>query len=290
MPDDTYIFGRGYLTATRLNLQHFLWKETLDYILHPSVPVGENEAAIADVGTGTAIWLLDLAKSLPSTVQLDGFDISAKQYPAMLPRNVSLHVANALEDPPADRVGAYDIVHIRLFMGVVNDNNPVPLFDHCAKLLKPGGYLQWDEYDLSAQEIVSAQPSLPTDELSEMSRGFQTRRQTREHGFESLVVDARRPSSWYGKMSTELDCMLREEFARTVLDQKGPPGSGDKAQEQIQASDREVAEGSYISNLLQVVVGKKPLGASAGGITAQSEKMQTAEVTASSSVSTRDAQ
>ncbi|KAI4121875.1 MAG: hypothetical protein LQ338_006118, partial [Usnochroma carphineum] len=146
-----------------------------------------------------------------------------------------------------------------------------------------GGYLQWDEYDLSAQKIVSAHPSSPTNQLSEMSRRFQTARETswvgrlpemfKENGFQSLVVDTRRPSDWYGKMSTELDCMLREEFATTVLDQKGPPGSGDKGRQQIWASGREIAEGSHISNLIQVVAGKKPLATSTSGITAKSEQM-----------------
>ena len=63
-------------------------------------------------------------------------------------------------------------------------------------------------------------------------------------------------------MSTELDCVLREEFASTFLDQKGPPGSGDELRQQIQAAYREVEQGSCISNLLQVVVGRKPLRSS----------------------------
>jgi hypothetical protein len=44
------------LTPTRrLNLQHYLWKETLGYDLHPSAKADDASEPlhIADVGTGT---------------------------------------------------------------------------------------------------------------------------------------------------------------------------------------------------------------------------------------------
>ena len=81
------------------------------------------------------IWLLSLAKRLPSSFQLNGFDISSKQYPAALPKNVTLHIADALQNPPSESIGEYDVVHIRLFMGVISDNDPLPLLRHCMKLL-----------------------------------------------------------------------------------------------------------------------------------------------------------
>ena len=81
------------------------------------------------------IWLLSLAKRLPSSFQLNGFDISVKQYPAALPANVLLQIADALQDPPFESIGGYDFVHVRLFMGVISDNNPLPLLRHCMKLL-----------------------------------------------------------------------------------------------------------------------------------------------------------
>ena len=58
-------------------------------------------------------------------------------------------------------------------------------------------------------------------------------------------------------MSTELDCIVREEFASTVLNQTGSPGSGEEFRNQIQAAYEEVERGSYISNPLQVVLGRK---------------------------------
>ena len=38
----------------RLNLQHYLWKDQIGYLLHPSIPLSALEnPKIADVGTGT---------------------------------------------------------------------------------------------------------------------------------------------------------------------------------------------------------------------------------------------
>lgn len=79
--------------------------------------------------------MLGLAKHLPSSVQLDGYDLSDEQYPANLPSNVSLQVLNAMDDPPQHLLEQYDIVHLRLFLSVVKDNDPTSLFKHCLKLL-----------------------------------------------------------------------------------------------------------------------------------------------------------
>ena len=82
------------------------------------------------------IWLLDLAKRLPSAT-LDGYDISARQYPPneWIPNNVKLHIVDATRDPPQHLQGYYDIVHIRLFLSIVENNNPSRILNHCLKLL-----------------------------------------------------------------------------------------------------------------------------------------------------------
>lgn len=38
----------------RLHLQHWIWKERLGYLLHPSVPRSALSCKVADVGTGNA--------------------------------------------------------------------------------------------------------------------------------------------------------------------------------------------------------------------------------------------
>ena len=83
------------------------------------------------------IWLLDLAKNLPSTAQLDGFDIDIADCPPKewLPPNVKMHTLDILSEIPQHLVGVYDIVQLRLFQVVVRDNDPVPLLKNSLKLL-----------------------------------------------------------------------------------------------------------------------------------------------------------
>ena len=88
-----------------------------------------------------------------------------------------------MNEPPAYLVGKYDVVHIRLFISLVTNNDPRPLLDHCCRLLsekaplspwklelsdrilEPGGYLQWEEFDIYSQKVISADDS-PTEHTS----------------------------------------------------------------------------------------------------------------------------
>lgn len=50
---DPYRLNRDVAASTRLSLQHYIWKENMGYILHPSIDVSRPNLSIADVGTGT---------------------------------------------------------------------------------------------------------------------------------------------------------------------------------------------------------------------------------------------
>lgn len=42
------------ICISRLNLQHYLWKDVLGYNIHPGIPIHDKEDfCIADIGTGT---------------------------------------------------------------------------------------------------------------------------------------------------------------------------------------------------------------------------------------------
>lgn len=61
---------------------------------------------------------------------------------------VSLHILDAVSEPhkvPSELVGTFDIVHIRLLIAAISNNNPIPVLKTALALLKPGGFLQWTE-------------------------------------------------------------------------------------------------------------------------------------------------
>jgi len=93
--------------------------------------------AVKKTNVSDSIWLLELAKDLPASAKLDGFDISDSQFPARewIPANVSFQKLDASVSPPASLQGQYDIVHIRLFTLVVDNNDPSSIIKHCMSLL-----------------------------------------------------------------------------------------------------------------------------------------------------------
>ncbi|KAI1124964.1 S-adenosyl-L-methionine-dependent methyltransferase [Nemania abortiva] len=151
---DDYVLGRGVAQSVRLDAQHLLWKLHMGFVLHPSVPIKEN-MKIAELGCGTGIWLLDLAQELPSTVQIHGFDISNKQFPPsfLWPGNVSFSLLDSLDEPPPSLTEQYDVIHVRMWASNLRSKDAGILIQNVRRMLKPGGYLQWEEADLRRQVV-----------------------------------------------------------------------------------------------------------------------------------------
>ena len=83
------------------------------------------------------IWLLELARQLPSTDQLDGFDIDLGQCPPKqwLPSNVTMNALDIFAPVPENLVGKYDIVHIAIVFSLVKNDNPTPLLSNLLMML-----------------------------------------------------------------------------------------------------------------------------------------------------------
>ncbi|KAI9755040.1 MAG: hypothetical protein M4579_004443 [Chaenotheca gracillima] len=170
---DEYMFSRSFHDSARLHLQQHMWNYKLRYHLHPNVPVKEG-LKIADIGTGTAAWPIELAQTLPASTKLDGFDISRSLFPAKeyLPKNVTLNTLDAFGEIPAELVGKYDVVHIQAFIIIVKGDRPEPLIENLFKMLKPGGYLQWNEMDCHTLAPVAPNSSVSKVNSEELIKRF----------------------------------------------------------------------------------------------------------------------
>ena len=80
---------------------------------------------------------MDLAKQVPATCHLDGFDISAAQLPVKewYAENITLSTLDAFALIPDELLEKYDIVHCKLFVCVVPDGDPSALIKNLAKML-----------------------------------------------------------------------------------------------------------------------------------------------------------
>ena len=75
------------------------------------------------------IWLLDLSSQLDASAELVGLDNDITQVGPRewLPLNMKLRQWSVFTDPPDDLVGKFDIVHIRLFIFVIEDDPTLAL-------------------------------------------------------------------------------------------------------------------------------------------------------------------
>ncbi|KAK4549667.1 hypothetical protein LTR36_004968 [Oleoguttula mirabilis] len=139
------------VSRSGLHLQHWIWNYQLGYVVHPKIDVDVNmPLRIADVACGNGAWIFDVSRTHPQH-EYHGFDITASHFPASgwLPSNVHLHTWDAFTNAPPEFNGTFDIVHIRTISSAIIDNRVDTLLQNLLRLLKPGGYLQWDENDLS---------------------------------------------------------------------------------------------------------------------------------------------
>lgn len=120
------------------------------------------------------IWLLDMAQQLPKSTQLDGIDISFGQFPPRewLPKNVNLRLVDVLTNVPEELVGKYDVIHIRHFVCVVKENEPTPLLRNVLRMLKPGGWIQWGEWDVINRHFTKTSSEGSQDSIDKLEAEF----------------------------------------------------------------------------------------------------------------------
>lgn len=114
------------------------------------------------------MWLIDVARELP-TAQLDGFDIDSSQAPPQqwMPSNATLRYCNIFENLPDDLIGKYDFVHVRLLVLVIEQGDPSSVLRNL-KMLKPGGYLQWDDIDCQGLCVETVDSSVEAPSLEQL--------------------------------------------------------------------------------------------------------------------------
>jgi SAM-dependent methyltransferase len=114
----SYMLQRDEEESRRLNAQSkFLQALFHGHLIHPSIPRHELRA-VADVGTGTGVWLEEVQQELDATsggqtVQLTGFDVSGDQFPRQKRPGVEFLVHDAVQPFPIEYHNRFDLVHLR---------------------------------------------------------------------------------------------------------------------------------------------------------------------------------
>ena len=102
--------------SQRLDTQHsFARALAHGLLIHPSIPHSDLRS-IADVGTGTGIWLRDITRETAESgksIQFTGFDVSAHQFPEDDTQGINFAVHNVVDPFPGQYHEAFDLVYVR---------------------------------------------------------------------------------------------------------------------------------------------------------------------------------
>ncbi len=145
---EVYQLVRGGSEISRLNSQND-WSRSLarGLLLHPSIPPREI-STIADVATGTGIWMASLASHRRESEQhgrtctFVGFDVSDAQFPTTKHQREEEEdelpdfVVHDMTSPfPSKYHQAFDLVHIRLVVAALRTKDLQKVVQNVAEIL-----------------------------------------------------------------------------------------------------------------------------------------------------------
>lgn len=147
--DTDYKLGRDSQESIRLTAQHYCLVARQGFLLHPVVADAVSRIPnprIVDVATGNGVWAAEVARRYPDTSVL-GLDISDAQYSPRYTwtENLEFDLYDLLQEIPSHLLGQFDVVHVRLILSAGPNVDKTLFINRFHKLLRPGGWLQWDD-------------------------------------------------------------------------------------------------------------------------------------------------
>lgn len=83
------------------------------------------------------IWLRELARAVPATCQLDGFDLFDTMFSRdQLPGNIEFYHQNILEPFPEEFRGNYDVINVRVMVVALSSDEWEPAVRNLITLLR----------------------------------------------------------------------------------------------------------------------------------------------------------
>ncbi|KAI1822659.1 S-adenosyl-L-methionine-dependent methyltransferase [Xylaria intraflava] len=228
LPDNTYDPAnfwhrpeRNFRTSGRLYIQHYLTQKTIGCLLDPRVEKSIDASkplAVADLGCGNGVWLIDLERDLSKkgiSARLDGYDINVNNFPAaaFIPESITLKKLDILSQLPKEILGTYDIVHIRAFQSIIVNQDVTPLLSAVLALLKPGGWIQWEEPTAGKFLIDTPSPDVPKIMCETISHILEAGGKARGLNFDFIHhVDRILKEHGFGDVHMETNDQRREDM------------------------------------------------------------------------------
>lgn len=141
---EVYMLQRDQEESNRLNEQSkFLRALFNNSLLHSSIP-RDGLYNIADVGTGTGVWMDEAQQELDpmlsgTTVQFFGFDISDTQFPRKKRTGQQFLVHDAVQPFPTQYRDRFDLIHVRFLSYGIKANQLENFVDSVLQILRESG-------------------------------------------------------------------------------------------------------------------------------------------------------
>jgi SAM-dependent methyltransferase len=147
LPDAPYLLPKDAQEQNRLNFQHRCLYSAIGN--HYLVPLRPDVSTILDVGTGTGIWPVEMAKLFPQA-HIVGMDISAAALEYTSSSAYTFCLANVLNGLPfPDR--QFDYVHQRLLVAALPATHWSTVIHELVRVTRPGGWIELLEIGVTIQ-------------------------------------------------------------------------------------------------------------------------------------------
>jgi hypothetical protein len=237
--------------------------------------------------TVSRIWLLDLLPQLDPSTELVGIDADITQVGPRewLPENLTLRQWSVFTAVPDDLVGAFDIVNLRLFAFVIEDDATL-ILRKLKKLLsefrpstiemrtdtspEPGGYLQWCDVDVLSFRINTASSNVSTHHLEQLWEQTMPKEaglfpawvkglpeSFENEGFLDITTDWQAQKGHTGIAMHWCNLPIHDMLADRL--RKSDPEKSPNIREVMEAASVESRKGAMYAFDRLVVVGQKPL-------------------------------
>ena len=138
VPDVPYLLPKDPLEDQRLNYQHDVLYRTISN--HYLAPISPATTSILDVGTGTGIWVRDMAILFPQA-QIIGVDVSLASLPTPLPPTCLFVQANTLNGLPFPDA-QFAFTHQRLLVAGIPARHWPAAVGELVRVTRPGGWIE----------------------------------------------------------------------------------------------------------------------------------------------------
>ena len=170
-------------------------------------------------------------------------------------------------------MGKYDLVHVRAMVLVVNRDTVRPFLRKVLKMLKPGGYIQWEDADVMAKHVkyprsdgvesagTPAAPALEalaaqTRALAQQDWLYSLPELLREEEFVEVSLTKYGDPDYLVRAFNDVNMLVVEEFARK-MEGLGKSEEARGLSERVVQASREAEGGPGLSTPRVCCVGRK---------------------------------